>query len=95
MADLCKWVFSKNDFIQDIFYGFLGRVRSFLGPTIFFLSLIVPKKSVSNAATWSSSVWQIASVVGPAVAGFSITLIRGSLVYVLRICLFYFCINQL
>jgi hypothetical protein len=23
MADLCKWVFSKNDFIRDIFYGFL------------------------------------------------------------------------
>ncbi|MBU0940803.1 MAG: MFS transporter [Bacteroidetes bacterium] len=57
-----------------VFLG--GLVRAFLGPTIFsLLSLIVPKKLYPNAATWSSSVWQIASVVGPAVAGFSITLI--------------------
>ena len=57
-----------------VFLG--GLVRSFLGPTIFsFLSLIVPKKVYPNAATWSSSVWQIGSVLGPAVAGFSINLI--------------------
>ncbi|WP_413999547.1 MFS transporter [Flavobacterium sp. W1B] len=57
-----------------VFLG--GLVRAFLGPTIFsLLSLLVPKKAYPNAATWSSSVWQIASVVGPAVAGFSITLI--------------------
>ncbi|NRT13171.1 MFS transporter [Flavobacterium sp. 14A] len=54
-----------------VFLG--GLVRAFLGPTIFsLLSLLVPKKVYPNAATWSSSVWQIASVVGPAVAGFSI-----------------------
>ena len=54
-----------------VFLG--GIVRSFLGPTIFsLLSLIVPKKAYSNAATWSSSVWQVGSVVGQAVAGFSI-----------------------
>jgi len=57
-----------------VFLG--GIVRSFLGPTIFsLLSLIVPKKVYPNAATWSSTVWQIGSVLGPAVAGFSITLI--------------------
>ncbi len=57
-----------------VFFG--GIVRSFIGPTIFsLLALIVPKKNYSNAATWSSSVWQIGSVVGPAAAGFSITLI--------------------
>ena len=57
-----------------VFLG--GLVRAFLGPTIFsLLSLIVPKKAYSNAATWSSSVWQISSVLGPAVAGFSITFI--------------------
>ena len=68
--------------IQTVLYGiyfmvFLGGlVPAFIGPTIFsLLSLIVPKKVYSNAATWSSSVWQIGSVVGPAVAGFSITLI--------------------
>jgi MFS family permease len=54
-----------------VFLG--GLVRAFLGPTIFsLLSLIVPKKVYPNAATWSSSVWQIGSVLGPAVAGFAI-----------------------
>ncbi len=57
-----------------VFLG--GLVRAFIGPTIFSLtSLLVPKKVYPNAATWSSTVWQIASVVGPAAAGFSITLI--------------------
>jgi MFS family permease len=55
-----------------VFLG--GLVRAFLGPSVFSLmSLIVPKNAYPNAATWSSSVWQIGSVVGPAVAGFSIT----------------------
>ncbi|MES2573985.1 MAG: MFS transporter [Bacteroidota bacterium] len=55
-----------------VFLG--GLVRAFLGPTIFsLLSLIVPKSAYPNAATWSSSVWQIGSVAGPAIAGFSIT----------------------
>lgn len=57
-----------------VFIG--GLVRAFLGPTIFsLLSLIVPKKVYPNAATWSSSVWQIGSVLGPAIAGFSINYI--------------------
>lgn len=70
--------FSTKSILYSIYFlVFLGGlVRSFLGPTIFsLLSLLVPKKAYPNAATWSSSVWQIASVVGPAVAGFSITLI--------------------
>jgi len=57
-----------------VFLG--GIVRAFLGPTIFSLfSLIIPKKVYPNAATWSSSVWQMGAVVGPAVAGFSIDII--------------------
>ncbi len=57
-----------------VFLG--GLVRAFLGPTIFSLiALIVPKKIYPNAATWSSSTWQLASVLGPALAGFSISLI--------------------
>ncbi|NNC33308.1 MAG: MFS transporter, partial [Croceitalea sp.] len=48
--------------------------RAFLGPTVFsLLALIVPKKIYPNAATWSSSTWQLASVLGPALAGFSIS----------------------
>lgn len=67
---------STNTILYSIYFlVFLGGlVRAFLGPTIFsLLALIVPKKVYPNAATWSSSVWQIGAVVGPAVAGFSIT----------------------
>lgn len=70
--------FSKNTILYSIYFlVFLGGlVRAFLGPTIFsFLSLIVPKKLYPNAATWSSSVWQVGSVLGPAIAGFSINYI--------------------
>jgi MFS family permease len=56
-----------------VFFG--GLVRAFIGPTIFsLLSLIVPKKVYPNASTWSSSIWQMGSMFGPAIAGFSISL---------------------
>ncbi|HAT76553.1 MAG TPA: MFS transporter [Flavobacterium sp.] len=67
---------STNAILYSIYFMVFigGLVRAFLGPTIFSLmSLIVPKNVYPNAATWSSSVWQIGAVVGPAVAGFSIT----------------------
>ena len=57
-------------------YGFVffgGLLRAFFGPTIFSLvALIVPKKIYPNAATWSSSTWQMASILGPALAGLTI-----------------------
>ena len=54
-----------------VFLG--GFIRAFIGPTIFSLvALIVPKKVYPNAATWSSSTWQLAIVLGPAFAGFCI-----------------------
>lgn len=54
-----------------VFFG--GLLRAFFGPTIFSLvALIVPKKVYPNAATWNSSTWQMASILGPAVAGFTI-----------------------
>jgi len=78
---------AKTILYSIYFLVFLGGiVRAFLGPTIFsLLSLIVPKNLYSNAATWSSSVWQISSVLGPAVAGFSINMIgvHGSMFSVL------------
>lgn len=55
-----------------VFLG--GLVRAFLGPTTFaMIALLVPKKIYPNAATWSSSTWQLAAVLGPALAGFSIS----------------------
>jgi len=70
---LSKW--TKNTILYSIyalvFFG--GFLRAFFGPTIFSLvALIVPKKAYPNAATWSSSTWQMASVLGPALAGFAI-----------------------
>ncbi|MEP2056821.1 MAG: MFS transporter, partial [Maribacter litoralis] len=72
----------ENYETKTILYGIYalvfcgGLVRAFLGPTIFSLiALIVPKKIYPNAATWSSTTWQMASVLGPALAGFSISLI--------------------
>ncbi len=54
-----------------VFFG--GFLRAFFGPTIFSLiALIVPKRVYPNAATWSSSTWQMAGVLGPAFAGLSI-----------------------
>jgi len=55
-----------------VFLG--GIVRAFLGPTIFSLiAQIVPKRIYPNAATWSSTTFQLAAVLGPALAGFSIS----------------------
>lgn len=54
-----------------VFFG--GLLRSFFGPSIFSLvALIVPKKVYPNAATWNSSTWQMARVLGVTFAGFSI-----------------------
>ncbi|MFV8356150.1 MFS transporter [Flavobacterium sp. XS1P32] len=97
IISLGLFLFTWPPFIKDFatqtilysiyFFVFLGGlVRAFLGPTIFsLLALIVPKKIYPNAATWSSSVWQISSVLGPAVAGFSINWIgvHGSMFIVL------------
>ncbi|WNW01191.1 MFS transporter [Tenacibaculum sp. HL-MS23] len=74
-----------------VFFG--GLLRSFFGPTIFSLiALIVPKKLYPNAATWSSSTWQMASVLGPAFAGFTISWlgVHWSLCIVFGLVLFSF-----
>ncbi|WP_299619053.1 MFS transporter [uncultured Tenacibaculum sp.] len=56
-----------------VFFG--GLLRSFFGPTIFSLvALIVPKKLYTNAATWNSSTWQLAKILGVSFGGFSISL---------------------
>jgi len=73
-----KALFQIDTLLYSIYFlVFLGGfVRAFLGPVIFSLiALIVPKKTHPNAATWSSTTWQFASVLGPALAGFSIGII--------------------
>jgi MFS family permease len=71
-------------FYALVFAG--GIVRAFIGPSLFsFLGLIVSKNLYSNAATWSSSVWQMAFFSGSAVAGIIINWIgvNGSMIFVL------------
>ncbi len=80
--------FSSNKILYAIYFlVFIGGfIRAFFGPIIFSLvALIVPKKSYPNAASWSSSTWQLAAVIGPAVAGFSIAYygVNTSMLYVL------------
>lgn len=54
-----------------VFVG--GLLRAFIGPTVFsLLSLIVPKNLYGNASTWSTTAWQMGSVIGPALGGFAI-----------------------
>jgi MFS family permease len=50
---------------------FIGIMRAFSGPTSFALvSQLIPKEELPNAITWHSGSWQIATVTGPALAGF-------------------------
>lgn len=81
-------LFTKNTvvWIMYLLVFFGGVVRAFIGPTVFTLfSQVVPKSEYANAATWSSSVWQIGSVLGPTIAGFAILWVgvNGSMFMVL------------
>lgn len=70
-----NYSFSADYVLYSIYFlVFLGGiVRAFIGPSVFaLLGSIVPKKLYPNAATWSSSVWQMAAVLGPTLGGFSI-----------------------
>lgn len=50
-----------------------GTLRAFLSPANFsLLGLITPKKHYANAATWSSTAWQVGAVTGPLVGGLAI-----------------------
>ncbi len=55
-----------------VFFG--GFLRSFFGPIIFSLvALLVPKSIYPNAATWSTSTWKAAAVLGTLGGGFFIS----------------------
>jgi len=50
----------------------IGLCRAFQSPTATSLrAFLVPFELYENAATWSSSAWQIGAVVGPVISGFS------------------------
>ncbi len=64
-----------------IFIG--GTLRAFISPATFaMLGLLVPRRHLLNAGTWSSSSWQLGAIIGPLLAGFLIAgvSITGSLI---------------
>ncbi len=66
----------------------IGIAMAFSSPaTSTLLPQIVPEEAYGNAATWSSSAWQLASVLGPALGGFIIALSHGTtLIYAFNAC---------
>lgn len=60
--------------IVPTLYGMIfcnGIARAFYGPTIFTVySNSIPREVYPNASTWSSTSWQMASILGPFAGGF-------------------------
>ncbi len=67
------WIPSAPGLIVRLIYvvvAISGLARSFLGPARQALAAeLIPRALYSNAITWRSGSWQLASVVGPAVGG--------------------------
>ncbi|GCE11539.1 MFS transporter [Tengunoibacter tsumagoiensis] len=71
-----------------LMYGCLflmGVANAFDGPASSALtSQIIPEEAFENASTWSSSSWQLASVMGPGLGGIIIALFHSAgLVYII------------
>jgi MFS family permease len=79
-------VADKSDRKKITLYSLLtGVARAFLKPAGDALMWqLIPTSAFTNAATWNSSSFQLASVIGPALGGFSIALFRNATgVYIL------------
>ena len=65
--------------------AFVGIVRGFISAAYpSFMSQIIPRSVYANAATWNSTVWHIASVIGPSLAGILIA-VNYSTAYIMDI----------
>ena len=88
-------------YIVPIMYSMvfgIGLARGFFGPATFSLmAQILPKELYPNASTWSSSSWQMASILGPAAGGliygfFGITvtyIVIITFIFVALVCIFF------
>src|SRR5881398_2280975 len=65
-----------------LFIGALARTFSWSARSSFFPTL-VPRDAFANAVTWNNSVFQIGSVVGPALSGLLIAYVGFPFVYLL------------
>jgi MFS family permease len=73
-----------------LFIGASARTFSWAARSSFFPTL-VPRDAFTNAVTWNNSVFQIGSVVGPALSGFLVAYVSFSFVYLLdALCSFSF-----
>jgi MFS family permease len=63
-----------------LFVGAIARTFSWAARSSFFPNL-VPRDAFSNAVTWNNSVFQIGSVVGPAISGFVVAHLGFPIVY--------------
>jgi MFS family permease len=62
-----------------IVLAIIGAARAFNNPAEGALTpQAVPIELYQNAATWGSSTWQFASILGPAIGGFIIALTQGA-----------------
>jgi len=79
LAERKMW--SVHSITDWVYAGFFinGAIRAFLSPSSFsLLGLLVPRKRLANAATWSSTSWQTGAVVGPLTGGVLIALMTVS-----------------
>jgi len=65
-----------------LFLGAAARTFSWAARSSFFPTL-VPRDAFANAVTWNNSVFQIGSVVGPAISGFVVAHIGFPIVYII------------
>src|SRR5439155_21419918 len=57
----------------------IGTSRAFTGPArSSFLAQIVPLQIFSNAASWNSSLFEVANMAGPAIGGLLIGFFRSA-----------------
>lgn len=79
---ICVWVLSwymydlPKSIVTYTMYTLIfvtGLARGFLNPSFIALrTQIVPRSLFANAAAWSSTIWQIASIVGPIIGGIAL-----------------------
>lgn len=73
-----------------LFIGACARTFNWAARTAFFPTL-VSRDAFSNAVTWNNSVFQIGSVVGPALSGLLVAFVGFPFVYLLdALCAFFF-----
>ncbi len=64
------WAHVEHVYIVYVILMFYGAMRAFLGPAnSALITHLVPIEEFPAAVTWSSTTWQVATVVGPALGG--------------------------